>query len=92
MKIYRVSGKYQGKEIESVTVDNHGTDGIRMKLWIRKPGFENIPTGQDHYDFIFIERHGIKDDWRAMLYNNGQCKVAKKHIRSIGLKVVRTIV
>lgn len=88
MKSYTVSGTYHNFSVIRVVVDNGNMNQVRAVLWIPKSDFDNIPTGQKHYDFITLDFHD-PPGYLSMLFDDKPAATARKYIKKLGLKIIK---
>ena len=91
MKMYEVNGTYKDKEICKAIVNDYSENIIKVELLFKKPNFNRIPLGEEHYDTVEIE-YKNHIDYLSMLFNKKDGTTARKYLKNLNLKIIRTVI
>ncbi len=91
MKAYSVEGTINGKEISEVYLDSEYPDRVKIDLWERKPNFNKIPQGEEHYFHHYLHFTSEKD-YLSFLLEKRDGGTARKYLKMLGLRILKKVI
>lgn len=91
MKLYDVIGIHENRKIVRANIDSKYPDIVTVELYIKKPNFDKIPQGQNHYDFINLE-YTDKKGYLSMLFNKRDGSTARKYLKELNMKITKKLI
>ncbi len=90
MKMYEVEGSYNGGNVNQVVV-GRDEDKVVVELLAKKPDFDQLALGEEHYDLIDRISFQNKRDALDILYGRREGSISRKYIKMLDLKITKNI-